>query len=138
MLRFGIVLFFREIYLVHIVLTGFIQKEVVMSGKDSPSGGSLGNFGGRATACDTLGFETLLSSPKQGVIATIAVGDILEITTHIQHGIETVVALANGNIAGGIVENSEKIKSCIEQGFSYQADVREINGARVKVFVRNF
>lgn len=109
-----------------------------MSGRDSPyDGGSIGNIGGKAVACDAVGFETLLSSPKQEVLDTISVGDTLEIVTYNQNGIEVVVAMAKGNVVGGIVENSEKLKNCIEKGFSYEADVREINGAKVKVFVRN-
>lgn len=108
-----------------------------MSGNDSGSvlSGS-GTASGAATNCDSLAFETYLSSPKPTVVALLGVGIVLDITVHTAGGIETVAVLHQGQIAGGLVQNSERIKACISQGFNYEADVRGIQGAQVTIFVR--
>tara|TARA_R110002094_G_scaffold97249_3_gene98233 strand:- start:564 stop:899 length:336 start_codon:yes stop_codon:yes gene_type:complete len=108
-----------------------------MSGSDSGVGGGIGSgpFGGRSAACNTLAIETMLSSPKPDVIEQLSVGDRLEIELLQLGGIEKVVACLDGQHAGGLVQQADRVKSCIEQGFSFQAEVRDINGARVTVFV---
>jgi hypothetical protein len=109
-----------------------------MSGSDSgyENSNSVGNFSGGAVACDSLAFETALSSPKPKIISQLSIGDILDITIQRSGGIETIVAIYSGQIAGGLVINSIQIISCINQGFNYEAEVREIKGALVKLFVR--
>lgn len=108
-----------------------------MSGSDSgsrPAG--YGTISGAGMGCESLAFETPLSSPKPSVIAKISVGDILDVSLQIAGGVETVAVIYQGQIAGGLVQNSERIKACISKGFAYQADVRGIQGAKVTVFVR--
>lgn len=107
-----------------------------MSGSDSgsnPSGSGIPS--GARTSCESLAFETFLSSPKPIVVSRLSVGDILDIVVQTTQGIETVAVLHNGQVAGGLVQNSDRIKACISQGFDYQADVRGIRGAQVTIFV---
>lgn len=108
-----------------------------MSGGDSgsrPTG--YGAASGAGTGCESLAFETPLSSPKPSVIAQMSVGDVLDVSLQTAGGVETVAVLYQGKIAGGLVQNSERIKTCISKGFGYRADVRGIQGAKVTVFVR--
>lgn len=108
-----------------------------MSGSDSGYSTGIGGSGNSGTfACDTLAFETLLSSPKADVINKFGIGEILQIAIITTNGIEIVVAIFEGEIAGGLVNNQDRIKDCIDLGFAYTAEVREKNGAKVKVFVK--
>jgi len=107
-----------------------------MTGSDSgSSGGNYGGNSGGAISCDSLAFETVLSSPKPNVVSMLSVGDILDIQIHVSVGVETVVILHNNDIAGGLVKNSDVIKTCLDKGYQYEAEVREIKGAQVKIFV---
>lgn len=109
-----------------------------MSGSDSGSRSSgSGAASGAITACDSLAFETLLSSPKPPVIAQMSIGDVLDISLYAGGGVETVAVLFEGQIAGGLVKNSDRLKACMSQGYTYRADVRGIQGAQVTVFVHN-
>lgn len=105
-----------------------------MSGSDRP-GSSIGRSSSQ-TSCDTISFETPISSPKPDIISQLQVGHQLHVALNTQSGINTVVLLHNGEIVGGIVEKAETLKSCMENGFSYYASVREINGGFVKVFIQ--
>lgn len=108
-----------------------------MSGSDSGFSSSIGSPGNGGTlACDTLAFETLLSSPKAEIIDKFGVGDILQIEIIGTTGVETVVATYDSAVAGGLVNNQDRIKDCIDKGFIYTAEVREKTGAKVKVFVK--
>mgnify|MGYP001823352038 CR=1 FL=1 len=107
-----------------------------MSGNDSgsiPSGS--GAASGASTTCESLAFESFLSSPKPTIVALLNVGDVLDITVQTTGGIETVAVLYQGQVAGGLVQNSDRIKACISQGFNYQADVRGVQGAQITIFV---
>lgn len=109
-----------------------------MSGGDpGPGPSGPGAASGARTNCESLAFETFLSSPKPAVVTQLNVGDVLDIAVQTSGGIETVAVLFNGQVAGGLVQNSDRIKACISQGFDYQADIRGIQGAQVTIFVHS-
>lgn len=104
-----------------------------MSG--SPGSGGGGGSWEAPTTCESLVIDTQLSSPKAAVIAGIAVGDVLDVA--LQPGTGTVVVvLHHGQVAGGLASpDVQRLRECIEGGTQYGAEVREINGAQVKVRV---
>ncbi len=105
-----------------------------MSG--SGSGGGFGSGGaGSRFDCSTLAFETHINSPIPAEIAKLSVGDILHIDLSNMNGIQVVRVTYQGNVVGGLVDQNIRIKQCLEQGFSFNAIVRSISGAAVKVFV---
>ncbi|WP_414828938.1 hypothetical protein [Alteromonas sp. H39] len=105
-----------------------------MSG--SGSGGGFGSGGtGGSFDCSTLAFETHINSPLPAEIAKLSVGDILHIDLSNMNGIQVVRVTYQGNVVGGLVDQNIRMKQCLEQGFSFNAIVRSISGAAVKVFV---
>jgi hypothetical protein len=104
--------------------------------------GSGGGYSGGAVdfvdACEDLVITTQLSSPKDAVVQQLQVGDILNIALHPDgHGNDIVVALYEGQIAGGVT-NAQilRLKSCMQDGTIYVGEVLSILGGQVKVRIK--
>jgi hypothetical protein len=83
-----------------------------------------------------LDISTQLSSPKAAVIAGLQAGEMLDVA--LQAGADTVVVvLRHGQVAGGLASpDVQRLRECLEGGTQYSAEVKEVNGAQVKVRVR--
>lgn len=105
----------------------------------SGSGGGGGGGGyDNESPCDSLKFEAQLTSPQPLIVATLAVGDDLEIAVVTMKGQVVVQVLKNGQVAGGLAgPDATRLRSCIEQGHNYKATVRSINGGQVRVLVEH-
>ncbi|MDD5299423.1 MAG: hypothetical protein PHD65_02905 [Gallionella sp.] len=104
----------------------------------SGSGGS-GYSGGfePIDTCDSLFIETQLSSPKEDVIRTLSVGDILSVDVRQFGTTLVVVVLHQGEVAGGIAAPQvQKLRECISQGTIYDATVTSLNGGQVRVRIK--
>lgn len=100
----------------------------------SGSGGSYLAPSTPATSCSTLQFETQLASPKASVVATITVGDLLEISLSQSSNQQTVVALHDGDEAGGIVDpHLSQLRNCLNQGELFQARALQVSGGQVRL-----
>lgn len=95
-------------------------------------------IGGEAVLadCGTIRFETDLASPQPTVVATLAIGDMLDISLDTT-GPRVVVAAvtASGETAGSIATRAAQLIRCIRDGHSYTAEVLEITGGVVPVRV---
>lgn len=105
----------------------------------SGSGGGGGGGGGGVPdtqPCDTLKFTILVSSPQPAAVATLKVGDVLEIDVA-QRGAQVVVrVLQAGTLVGGLAgPDATRLRNCIDAGHDYQAEVLSINGGQVRVEV---
>lgn len=103
------------------------------------SGSSGSSFGGgfeSADSCESISFETQLSSPKDEVVDNLTVGSLLEVTIT-QSGSTTIVAaMYEGQIAGGIASPQvQKLRECILGGTRYYATVLTLNGGQVRIRV---
>jgi hypothetical protein len=104
----------------------------------SGSGGS-GYSGGfdAVDTCDSLVIETQLSSPKDEVVETINVGDILDVAVQKSDLATVVVILHRGHIAGGVAAPQvQKLRDCISQGTIYDATVLGRNGGQIRVRIK--
>ena len=83
-----------------------------------------------------LDITTQLSSPKASVIEGLEAGDLLDVA--LLPGANTVVGvLRNGQVAGGLASpDVQRLRECIDGGTQYNAEVKEVNGAQVRVRVR--
>lgn len=102
--------------------------------------GSSGSGGGGGVyddaPCDRLRFEAQITSPQGPVVATISVGDALEIMTATMQNVLVVQVLKNGQIAGGLAgPDASRLRNCMEQGYTYRAIVVSVNGGQVRVRV---
>jgi hypothetical protein len=105
-----------------------------MSG--SGGGGFSGGFD-EADPCDALFIETQLSSPKEQVIEKITLGDVLSIMVQETAGISVVVALYQGEVAGGIAAPQiQRLRECMAHGTLYDATVTGKNDGQVRVRIR--
>lgn len=102
--------------------------------------GSSGGGGGNEppnSSCESLVFETLLSSPKPNVIAQLGVGTILSVGTQQSGGVTVVVVLHQGQVAGGLASPQvARLRECIAQGTQYEARVLSISNGQVRVRVK--
>lgn len=106
-----------------------------MSGSNGGSGGGSYDYD---SPCDKLRFETQLTSPQPAAVATLGVGDILDITVVTMKGQVIVQVLKNGQVVGGLAgPDATKLRNCFEQGHQYKAIVRALNGGQVRVVVEH-
>ena len=69
------------------------------------SGSSGGGGGGGIyddAPCERVRFEAQITSPQGPVVATIAVGDVLDVVTATMQNVLVVQVLKNGQVAGGL------------------------------------
>lgn len=102
-------------------------------GNSGPAG--TGGTGSGADSC-TLRFNTVLASPVPAEVATLSIGDVLVVL--LQDAPPAVTACQpDGTVVGGITQEAPRLRSCIQQGHTYEAVVLSINGGAVQVQVYN-
>lgn len=106
-----------------------------MSGSSGGGGGGGGGVYDDAP-CERVRFEAQITSPQAPVVATIAVGDALDVVTATMQGVLVVQVLKGGRVAGGLAgPDASRIRNCMEQGYSYRAVVLTVLGGQVRVRV---
>lgn len=107
-----------------------------MSG--SGGGGSGGGGPGYSSPCDTLRFDSQLSSPQAAVVRTLNVNDVLLIVVVPMNGQVVVQVLSHGQPAGGLTgPEATQLRNCIEQGHNFTATVLQIVSGQVRVRVEH-
>ncbi len=102
-----------------------------MSG--SGSSGYSGNFE-PVSSCENLVIDTQLSSPKDDVIDSINVNDVLDVATQQAGATTVVVVIHQGQVAGGVASPQvQRLRECIAQGTEYEATVLSKNDGQVRV-----
>ncbi len=100
-------------------------------------GGPGGGFGPRdeRIPCDQLWFETSIASP-QPTANDLSVGDVLQVV--LSSGPPPVIQLIDGagDVVGSLITRIADLLRCIQDGFNYEAEVKEINGGDIQVDVR--
>lgn len=77
---------------------------------------------------------TIVASPKAAVLAKAAKGDVLLVAIVD----DALVVLREGDILGSLAFPAAlRLRSCIEKGFNYEAEVLSIDGGRCQVEIRN-
>ncbi|RII26349.1 MAG: hypothetical protein CXR31_11705 [Geobacter sp.] len=106
-----------------------------MSGGDFSGGSGAGD---EVFDCASIFEKTILNSPKPDVLSKVKAGDVLTLELRQFDGRKSLVAVTNNKeIAGSITSATlSKIKSCMDQGFSYIAIVESIEGGRCTVLLR--
>ena len=99
-------------------------------------GGGGGGFSEPTDSCETLVINTQLSSPKPAVVAQINVNDELSVATQQVGAATVVVALYQGQVAGGLAAPEvRRLRECLANGTTYVARVTAKNGGQVSVRV---
>lgn len=107
-----------------------------MSG--SGGGGSGGGGPDYSSPCDTLRFDSQLSSPQAPVVTSLSPGDVLSIAVVQMRGQVVVQVLSHGQPAGGLTgPEATRLRNCIDQGHNYTATVLQVNGGQVRVRVEH-
>lgn len=103
----------------------------------SGSGGGGGGGGGGVyddAPCERVRFEAQITSPQGPVVATISMGDVLDVVTVTMQNVLVVQVLKNGKVAGGLAgPDASRLRNCMEQGYSYHATVVLVLGGQVRV-----
>ena len=107
-----------------------------MSGS-SGGGGGGGDFDSSPDRCSDLVLNTQLSSPREAVVAQLSVGDVMDVAVQTMVGTSVVVALWQGQIAGGLASPAlQRLRECIEAGNEYEARVTVKNDGQIRVQVK--
>jgi hypothetical protein len=101
------------------------------------SGGPGGGFGPRddRTPCDQLRFRTSIASP-QPAASDLEVGDVLEVVLRSGPRVAIDLIDSSSDVVGSLITHIADLLRCIQDGFSYEAEVKEIDGGDVRVDVR--
>lgn len=101
-------------------------------------GGSYSGGPSYTSSCDTLRFDSQLSSPQAPVVASLTPGDVLLIEVVQMNGQVVVQVLHNGQPAGGLAgPEATQLRNCIDQGHNFTATVLQVNGGQVRVRVEH-
>lgn len=101
-----------------------------MSG--SSGGGGGGAYDASSIPCERLVFDTQLSSPKESVVSSISVGNILPVAMQTFGTTAVVVVLHQGQIAGGLASPAvQRLRQCMAAGFLFKAQVTSINDGQI-------
>jgi len=105
------------------------------------SGSGGGGYGGGPSdnsPCDTLKFESQLSSPQAAVVSALIPGEVLHIAVAQMNGQVVVQVLHHGQPAGGLTgPEATRLRNCIDQGHTFTATVLQVNGGQVRVRVEH-
>jgi hypothetical protein len=104
-------------------------------------GGGGGGFGppDPGTNCQRLSFRTAVASPQPQAVAAITVGEELDVVLRpggggVPPAVE--VRRRNGTVVGGLIDRVTELLRCLQQGFSFIAEVLSVSGGAVRVEVR--
>jgi hypothetical protein len=102
----------------------------------SQGSGSTGGGGGGGSAdeCATLAFTAILQSPQPGVVQTLALGTVLNLKST-NGGPPVVAVTSDDRIAGGVIPNINRVIDCMNNGYTFVAEVTKIDGGAVTVHV---
>lgn len=108
------------------------------TGRSGPIGGGSGSGAGSSDSdpC-AITQRAPLNSPRPPIVATISIGDILQIQLN-ESGTRTILeVVAAAGLAGALTHNGHiRLIDCIRQGFQYEAVVVGLTGGAVDLLVR--
>lgn len=104
-----------------------------MSGSD-PTSHNGGTRGAGGSCPDDL--ELTLGSPDPEAIADLEIGYVLDVLS-IEEPVRGVAAFdVSGRYVGAVTRDLVDLRSCLEQGVLYEAEVLNIRGGAITVVVR--
>ena len=106
-----------------------------MSGASPPAGQRMQPIGEGRAVCRSLDFLTALASPDPDGVDALREGDVLDVDLIVERGVTVIgVRPHDGAVVGTVVfEQAAQLRSCLQQGFEYQARVISIEGGIVRV-----
>lgn len=106
-------------------------------GMSTGGGAGGGSWGGGGTGGDQcmFTFEAVLGSPDPAQVAALNVGDVLPVVL-LDSPPRVVVCHPSGAVVGGITQFAAQLRSCIQQGYSYEAELLAVRGGAIGVNVR--
>lgn len=102
------------------------------------SGSGDSSFGGPpigGAQCQDINTITTVASPDPKVLATINVGDYLDIILRTPTGPIIAVTRTGGVLGAILIVNIAQLINCINEGSEYQGRVRSIEGGDCKILI---
>lgn len=101
----------------------------------SGSGGGISpSFKNEELLCEDISFSTKLASPNPDVIATLNVGDLLEILSEPPSGLRAYTK--DGKLAGSLLTSyRNKLNICLAEGYRYVGKVSKLSGGSCEIYV---
>ncbi len=107
-----------------------------MSGNDN-NDFSTGSGGSSQQDCRTLSGQGTIMSPVPAVLATLSVGEYLDITLRTVTSLQGVTA--SGQVVGGVFVNPSSLQSaiiaCINDGNEYQGRITSLVGGSCELII---
>lgn len=102
----------------------------------SGSGGGGGSFDSGEVDCVVLRFTTQLASPQAHIVATLVIGQVLDVGIVTLQAGQVLVAQVNGATVGALVGTyAKRLRECVLSHHTYNATVVKLNGGQVTVEV---
>lgn len=95
-----------------------------------------GSEDGGHDKCPGRAFESVLGSPIPEVVATLDENDLLDIRA-VDDPVRGVVAeTLDGKLVGAVTRDILHLRSCMAEGWAYEAEVLRVLGGSVSVLIR--
>jgi hypothetical protein len=89
-----------------------------------------------SVTCDDLGFQTVINSVSEDVLAKLEAGDCLDVVSHLENGRPRATAKKNGEILGSITcAEVAKLLQCLAEGKKFNAVVTSISKGSCRIVV---
>jgi hypothetical protein len=113
-----------------------------MSGSDPsvrrPGSGGGGGGGGPANGCPGPDFETAVGSPFPDAVANLSVGEVLDVESIDDGAVRGVMfRTIEGEHVGALATDILRLRSCMAEGWNYEAVVLRKAGGSVIVEIRS-
>lgn len=106
-----------------------------MSGASPPADQRMQPIGEGGVDCRSLDFPTTLASPDPDGVDALKAGDVLEVDLIEERGVTVIgVRPHDGTVVGTVVfDQAAQLRSCLQEGFQFQARVISVEGGIVRV-----
>ena len=105
---------------------------------DNSSGGEIGGGGrGPQYADCKLNFVTHIATPIPAIIASLKVGDVLDVVLKPPRGPVELITKSKQSAGGILPSLIATLIECISEGYHYKAEVIEKKGGNVQVRIKN-
>lgn len=106
-------------------------------GRPGSGGGTGPGGGGQVSNCPGPEFETSVGSPVPDVVDALTIGELLDLIPIDGDGVRGVLfRTLEGEDVGALVTDILRLRSCMAEGWAYEAEVVQKAGGSVIVEVR--
>jgi hypothetical protein len=109
---------------------------VTVSGSDPSVRRAREGVGAAVGDCPGKPFETVLASPSPEALSDLEVDDLLDVVAVETPARGVVAQTIDGTYVGAVVRDILRLRQCLQEGHTYEAEVRAVDGGSITVLIR--